>query len=205
MRAQGRPFPDSPPPLPTLAESHPLARELLVAGGKVVQEKIASWVVKHACGTKITKFRSGGIRHAEVDAIRFVSEHTTIPVPRVLDVGEEHLTTQFIEGETLREAWEKTLSADDRLLVARQLRGYISQLRAIKSPDGVICSFGGRPAIDVRFRYPEGGPFADEAAFNDFLVSDLIGDLHGDESIRSMIRSQMRHDHEIVLTHGDLH
>ncbi|KAK4247486.1 putative kinase [Corynascus novoguineensis] len=201
LRAQGRPAPDSPPPPPTLAYSHPLARELLDAGGEVIYEKISCWIVKHACGTRVTKFHLRGIRPAEVEAMRFVSEHTTIPVPRVYDVGEQHLTMEFIEGETLKEAWENTLSVEDRALVVRQLRDYVNQLRAIKSPDGVICSFGGRPAVDSRFFYLEGGPFADEAAYNDFLVSDLVGH----SSVRDMIRSQMREDHEIVLTHGDLH
>jgi hypothetical protein len=122
MRAQGRPFPDSPPPPPTLADSHPLARELLDAGGEVIYEKISCWIVKHACGTKVTKFQLNGIRPAEVEAMRFVSENTTIPVPRVYDVGEKHFTMEFIEGETLKVAWEKTLSVEDRALVARQLR-----------------------------------------------------------------------------------
>ncbi len=133
--------------------------------------------------------------------MRFVSEHTTIPVPRVYDVGERHLTMELMAGETLQKAWETTLSPADRQLVVRQLRDYVGQLRAIKSPDGAICSFGGRPAVDSRFFYLEGGPFASEAAYNDFLVSDL----NGYASLPGMIRSQMRDDHDIVLTHGDLH
>ncbi|KAL2173124.1 kinase-like domain-containing protein [Thermothelomyces heterothallicus CBS 202.75] len=202
-RAKGIPFPDSPPPPPSLTESLPLARELLDAGGEVIYRKISSWVVKHGCGTRVTKFNLNGIRPAEVEAMQFVSEHTTIPVPRVYDVGENHLTVELIEGETLEKAWESTLSAEDRALVSRQLRDYISQLRAIKSPDGVICSFGGRPAIDTGRFYPlEGGPFADEAAFNDFLLTGLA---ERSPNVPGIIRGQMREDHEIVLTHGDLH
>ncbi|KAL2125921.1 hypothetical protein VTI74DRAFT_2245 [Chaetomium olivicolor] len=202
MRAMGKPFPDSPLPPPSLTESHPLARELLDAGGEAIYKKIGSWVIKHGCGTRVTKFNRDGVRPAEVEAMQFVSEHTTIPVPRVYDVGEKHLTMERIEGETLAKAWEKTLSAEDRALVSRQLRDYLNQLRAIKSPDGVIGSFGASPAVDTgRFFYFEGGPFADEAAFNDFLVSDLAGHTR----VRDMIRGQMREDHEIVLTHGDLH
>lgn len=129
-----------PPPPPTLAESHPLARELLDAGGKVIHETLSCWVVKYARGTRVTKFHISGIRPAEVEVMRFVSEHTTIPVPRVYDVGERHFTMEFMEGETLKKAWENTLSVEDRALVARQLRDYINQLRVIKSPDGAICS-----------------------------------------------------------------
>ncbi|KAL2160743.1 hypothetical protein VTH06DRAFT_940 [Thermothelomyces fergusii] len=202
-RAKGIPFPDSPPPRPSLIESIPMARELLDAGGEVIYKKFSSCVVKHGCGTRVTKFNINGIRPSEVEAMRFVSEHTTVPVPRIYDVGEKHLTLELIEGETLEKAWKDTLSADDKALVARQLRDYIGQLRAVKSPDGVIGSFGGRPAIDTGRFYPEeGGPFAGEASFNDFLVAGLAERV---PNVCEIIRGQMREDHEIVLTHGDLH
>lgn len=45
------------------------------------------------------------------------------------------------------------------------------------------------------------GPFADEAAYNELLISDLAGH----SIVPDMIRTQMRTDHDIVLTHGDLH
>ncbi|KAL2023880.1 hypothetical protein VTK56DRAFT_657 [Thermocarpiscus australiensis] len=197
LRARGRPAPDSPPPPPKPM----LIRELLDAGGEIISNKLSCWLVKHACGTRVTKVRHPGIRPSEVEAMRFVSEHTSIPVPRVYEVGERYFTMEFIEGETLAQAWETTLSEEDRALVARQLRDYINQLRAIKSPDGVICSFGGRPAVDSRLFLHEGGPFANEAAYNEFLISDLTGH----SIVQDMIRTQMRTDHEIVLTHGDLH
>jgi hypothetical protein len=145
-QAQGLPAPPSPPPPPTL--NHPLARELFDAGGKVIYEKsYVCWLVKHACGTKVTKFHRIRTRPTEAEAMRFVAEHTTIPVPRVYDVGDNHLTMEFIEGESLEKSWAK-LSPDDQALVVRQLRDYVGQLRAIKSPDGRICSFDGGPATD---------------------------------------------------------
>ncbi|KAK4243819.1 putative kinase [Corynascus novoguineensis] len=200
LRALGRPVPPSPPPPPN-PSSNALSQELLDLGGQVIYKKFSCWIVKHACGTRLTKFCQDGIRPSEAEAMRFVSEHTSIPVPRVYDVGEEHITMEFIEGETLAKAWEDILSVEDRTLVIRQLRDYINQLRAIKSPDGMICSFGGRPAVDCRLFYHEGGPFENEATYNEFLLSDL----HSHAIVHDMIRTQMRTDHEIVLTHGDLH
>jgi len=198
--AQGLPAPPPTPPPPQLL--HPFALELLDAGGEIIHEGLGRWVVKHACGTKVTKFYPLGPRAVEAKAIRFVSEHTTIPVPRVLDVEEQYLTMERVEGENLKQLWP-TLAAADKDLVVRQLRDYVGQLRALKSPDGRICAFDGGPAVDSRrFFRLEGGPFADEAAYNDFLVSDL---LWRSDTIRDMIRSQMRSDHDIVLTHGDLH
>ena len=170
-------------------------------GEELIYPKLSSRLVKHACGTKVTKFQLDGIRPSEVEAMRFVPEHTTIPVPRVYDVGGRYFTMEFIQGETAKKAWETTLSPADRALVITQLRDYINQLCAIKSPGGVICFFGGRPAVDARFYRNEGGPFANDAEYNEFLISDLVGT----SIIPDMIRTQMRTDHEIVLTHGDLH
>jgi aminoglycoside phosphotransferase (APT) family kinase protein len=179
----------------------PVAGELLAAGGTFIHRRVHRRVIKHACGTKVTKFWRYGILPGEPEAMRFVAEHTTIPVPRVYDVGEDYFTMDFIEGESLYRACDTTLSPEDKALMCRQMRGYISELRAIKSPDGTICSFGGRPAIDDRrIVRREGGPFADEAAYNEFLLDTV----RGLDIIRDMIRKKMRTDHEIVLTNGGL-
>ncbi|KAK3292533.1 kinase-like domain-containing protein [Chaetomium fimeti] len=201
LQARGiKPPPSPPPPLEPILD--PLGQELLDAGGEIISERYGRWVIKHACGTRVTKFPYGGVRPSEVEALRFVAGHTSIPVPRVYDVGERHFTMDFIPGETVKQAWDRTLSAEDRALVARQLRDYITQLRAVKSPDGSICSFGGREVIDNRWTPVKGGPFADEAAYNEFLVSGL----REQAAVREMVRAQLRlrADHEIVLTHGRL-
>ncbi|KAL2138080.1 hypothetical protein VTI28DRAFT_7498 [Corynascus sepedonium] len=182
LKALGRPLPPSTPPPPD-PYSNTLSQELLDLGGQVIYERFSCWIVKHAYGTKLTKFCQDGIRPSEAEAMRFVAEHTSIPVPRVYDVGKEHITMEFIEGETLAKA------------------DYINQVRAIKSPEGMICFFGGRPAVDGRLFYHEGGPFENQATYNEFLVSDL----HSHPIVHDMIRTQIRTDHEIVLTYGDLH
>lgn len=199
-KEKGLPVPPSPPPAPDMMHD-PIARQLLEDGGEVIYEKFSKCLIKHACGTKVTKMDDRGIRVSEVEALRFVSENTTIPVPRVHDVGERHFTMDFIEGEMLKTAWNSTLSEDDLVLVRRQLRDYIDQMRAIKSPDGMICTFGGRPAIDSRLFLHEGGPFANESDYNDFLVSDL----HDFGPMRDILRTQLKEGHEIVFSHGDLH
>jgi aminoglycoside phosphotransferase (APT) family kinase protein len=82
------------------------------------------------------------------------------------------------------------------------MRGYIEQLRGVKSPDGRICAFGGDEVVDTHDMPIRGGPFADEAAYNEFLVSELLGQT----AIREMVRAQLQlwADHTIVLTHGRL-
>lgn len=201
LKERGYPVPASPPPAPN-ATNDPFAMQLLDSGGKLIYEKFSHCLIRHACGTKITKMGSCGIRPSEVEALRFVAENTTIPVPRVYEVGDGYFTMDFIPGDTLSKAWD-TISEDDRALVRRQLRDYINQLRAIKSPDGIICTFGNRPAVDSRLFLHESGPFANESDYNDFLVSGL--QKYG--PIRDILRGQLREreGHEIVFSHGDLH
>jgi aminoglycoside phosphotransferase (APT) family kinase protein len=179
-----------------------LAKQLLEDGGELIYERFSKCLIKHACGQKVTKMNSSGIRVSEVEAMRCVAENTTIPVPRVYEVGDRYYTMDFIEGEPLRELWDKKFNEEDRALVRRQLRGYINQMRAIKSPDGVICTFGYWPAVDRRMFLHEGGPFTNESDNNDFLTSDLHK-----LPITEILREQLRktEGHEIVFTHGDLH
>jgi hypothetical protein len=88
----------SPPPIdrPTL---NPFGQGLLSAGGEIIHHRYSRWVIKHACGTRVTNFPRGGVvRASEVDALRFVAEHTTIPVPRVYEVGKGYVTMEYIPG-----------------------------------------------------------------------------------------------------------
>ncbi|KAL2142644.1 hypothetical protein VTI28DRAFT_858 [Corynascus sepedonium] len=112
----------SPPPTPN-PSSYTLSDELLDLEGQVIYKRFSCWIVKHACGTRLTKFRRGGVQPSEAEAMRFVSEHITIPVPRVYDVGKEHITMEFVEGKTLAKAWEDILSAEDRTRVVHQFVG----------------------------------------------------------------------------------
>ncbi|KAK3902601.1 hypothetical protein C8A05DRAFT_33676 [Staphylotrichum tortipilum] len=100
MLAQGINMPDSlpppPPPLTPATSNDPLVRSLFDAGGTVVYEKMHMWLIKHACGTRITKYRCNELKPAEADAMCFVAQHTTIPVPEVYDAGPRHITMAFV-------------------------------------------------------------------------------------------------------------
>ncbi len=108
-------------------------------------------------------------------------------------------TTSKVLG-TLNKAWNR-LSDAERAEISNQLRDYLNQLRAIKG--SYIGGFGRTPAVDERLSSEEGGPFECEAEWNDFLLEGLIRSCP--PILRSMIHSQLRTDHEIVLTHGDMH
>ncbi|GAW20300.1 hypothetical protein ANO14919_098020 [Xylariales sp. No.14919] len=167
--------------------------------GTIIYEVGSRRIIRN--GDRVTKIVPlNGIRESEVEAMRFVREHTTIPVPRVYATTPKSITMDYVEGTTLEKAW-KGLSDADRVEIMNQLRGYVDQLRAIKG--SYIGGLGRTPAVDERRFFDEGGPFESEAEWNDFLLGGAKGACP--EILQSMLRSQLRTDHEIVFTHGDLH
>ena len=137
----------------------------------------------------------------EAEALRYLAEHTNIPIPQVLDVWipedqriprrppglrqDEaswralntvgHLVMSRIEGEPLTEAGPK-LSVGQWATVAGQLRAMMEELRALKQPkqiEGFISSCFGGATYEERLQNEFFGPFPDEASFNDWRVSLL--------------------------------
>ncbi|KAI0198791.1 kinase-like domain-containing protein [Astrocystis sublimbata] len=151
-------------------------------------------------GDKAIKVNARGIRRDEAAVMHFVREHTTIPVPRVYATTPTSITMDFVEGTTLQESWND-LTDEERTNVSDQLRDYLTQLRAVKG--SYIGGFARGPAIDSRLFDFEGGPFETEAEWNEFLLEGLVESCP--PALRSMLSTQLRTDHEIVLTHGDLH
>ena len=83
---------------------------------------------------------------AEIATLRFLNEHTTIPVPKVLAVltADDGITTylvmNYIAAPTLEQAWP-TLTGGEKEDVAMQLRKHLDQLRALCPPSPTY--FGG--------------------------------------------------------------
>ncbi|KFY11037.1 hypothetical protein V492_04717 [Pseudogymnoascus sp. VKM F-4246] len=129
-----------------------------------------------------------------------------IPAPKVHDAsiaadGIVSIRMDYIEGETLEVLWPNMVEKD-RQDICRQLRAIITTMQSVESKTGVIGSCNGGFFRECR-RMGEytGGPFQDEAGFNDYLTK-LIGTTPTD--INKALRSQLRTDHRIVFAHGDL-
>jgi len=136
----------------------------------------------------------------EFSALQLVRRHTTIPVPRPLDLAVDnnpndgYVLTTRIPGITLAEC-RFVLSDTDMAEISLQMTDYLTQLRTIpntRNPTHPICNALGEGLWDTRLRWGEEaqGPFADEAAFNKMFVST------GDDPART--------GHKIVYTHADL-
>jgi hypothetical protein len=137
----------------------------------------------------------------EAEVLQFIKENTSVPVPQVFEVhkvGSQALSIsmEFIEGEKLDVVWN-TLSKEQKLDIANQLRGILVELRSLKGQ--YIGSLNRGKAFDSRMLTIEGGPFETEEEFNQFLLSDT----RGPQYLHDIASRSLRTDHEIVFTHGN--
>ncbi|KAH8830370.1 kinase-like domain-containing protein [Flagelloscypha sp. PMI_526] len=144
----------------------------------------------------------------------FLAENTRIPVPSIYKVWTfstgipAFLMQWFDDAFTLEERWPM-LSESDKSVIAIQVHSIINELRNIPQPriiQGQICQFDGSACWDERLKSQHCGPFSSEKSFNDFRLS-LLDHFYWEPGARMQIdqlRSQLKSDHRIVLTHGDL-
>ncbi|KAK2792390.1 hypothetical protein FQN52_003325 [Onygenales sp. PD_12] len=149
--------------------------------------------------------KSGNIDISEADALKFVADHTTIPVPRVHSVRTSEdpykceIIMDYIPGTRLDKAWQ-LFSHEQKVAVATQLGGYISQLRKLK---GTYIGGVNRGKVTVgRYKRIRCGPFDDEQQFNDYLLSLIAA--KAPVTLRECATACVRDNHKITFAHGDL-
>ncbi|KAK7688270.1 hypothetical protein QCA50_008640 [Cerrena zonata] len=132
---------------------------------------------------------------SEALATMFVANHTTIPVPTVLDVvphikGAAMIMTALPGdtaglalhiGELSREVFEDTM------------RDWLSQLRSLPTPSGdAVSSYTGGQLRCCRVQDERFGPFPTISAFHKYIGVGLLSKAYTKQ-------------HRIYFTHGDLH
>ncbi|KAK7431651.1 hypothetical protein QQZ08_001870 [Neonectria magnoliae] len=136
----------------------------------------------------------------EALALRFMKEHTTIPVPEVISSDWDCITMEYIEGQTLKEAWP-SLTPDQRSDILAQLRGYMAQMRAL----GGIClgRLDGQGVVVPSMMTRSGGPFGSLVDFHNWLVRPPKR-TEAHTMYWHQITTQLGADYPIVFTHGDI-
>jgi len=163
-------------------------------------------------GEKVIK-RGSTVTQAEADAMMFVRENTSIPIPRVWNSypgkeGYYYIVMDYVDGTTLEECWP-TLDASSKQSIASQLRAQMDELRSLPPPSPpYIGGFGGTPCHDQRRNAANGGPFSSEEAFNAWLLSRVPPSFP--RYIHKYLAEQLalqtvEKKHEIVFTHRDFH
>ncbi|KAF8186838.1 hypothetical protein K438DRAFT_2151849 [Mycena galopus ATCC 62051] len=152
--------------------------------------------------------------HPEAFTLDIISQHTTIPVPRVRKVihlphyDHSHLLVMdLIPGKQLSTLWP-TMSNNQRAVVAETLRGYIQQLRQIKIDHGRIPGPLDREMIPKTCESPpvfgpvvsQRGPFPSYAHLAAFWDSrrDCV------EKFKGVHVTSFDTSYPLVLTHQDL-
>ncbi|KAI0868059.1 kinase-like domain-containing protein [Hypoxylon argillaceum] len=192
-------FGDSPPP-PRQPAPYP--------EGDLIYRCNARYVVLH--DNKITKYTTnrdgmGATDHPnEAMVLRFVKANTTIPVPEVLSSDWDRITMEYIEGQTLQQAWP-VLTPDQRSGILDQLRGYIAQLRALKGTlkETQIGRLNGQGVVVPCILMRSGGPFDTLEELHDWLVKPPKG-LRSESMYWHQITTHLRTECPVVFTHGDI-
>ncbi|KAG6914722.1 hypothetical protein DXG01_015752 [Tephrocybe rancida] len=145
----------------------------------------------------------------EADTLRYIHQHTSIPVPRVKAsaiYGKTAYTLmERVDGTTLAGVWP-TLDGQQRSRVVAQLRDFVTQLQRMPPPPhvehGSICSLHGHAIRDSRISSTSFGPYSSELEFNNRLIEAADGFM--DRGLSEPVRERMRDNHRIVFAHGDL-
>lgn len=159
----------------------------------------------------VVKIGSTSLNPEGITNLRYVNSRLPqIPSPKFLGSMESRQRIYVFmtrgKGATLEEVWPQLQVAEKRS-VQEQLNEIFSALRATAPPDDSPPTMGGFVSglcQDMR-RWPRTceGVFT-EAEFNDFLCRHENARRTQTPWIK-MVRSFMKEDHKLVMTHGDLH
>ncbi|KAK7980222.1 hypothetical protein PG989_012679 [Apiospora arundinis] len=150
---------------------------------------------------------------AEVDAMRYVAQNTSIPVPKMYYAftykGSTYLLMGKIKGQMAWHRWWQSRTAESKSKILAQLRKMITGLRSVPPPNGAsVGAVDGGPFYDCRLPSKEfWGPYATTRDFLRALAGDAdieteYADLPGD--IIELFGFYRQFNAKLVLTHGDL-
>ena len=146
----------------------------------------------------------------EVDAMNHVRDHTSIPIPTVLDVhvgtGDKEaswILMKQLPGRQLGIAWANMAEYAQARTIC-QLKSYLDELHSLHPPEPPwigSCTRG--PAYDHRLdNRATCGPFASVGEFRDYLVSP-VKNCPRPEWV-AKYRSLLADEHRIVFAHADI-
>ncbi|CAI6087777.1 unnamed protein product [Clonostachys chloroleuca] len=154
----------------------------------------------------IIKERSIAPPNYEAGNLRFLKQHTNLPVPTVMKDWSENsrhfIINEKLTGETLNIAWPR-LSPDERRRIAKQTADYITELRKLHSPQ--IQSLTGEPVYST-FLFLAGptaphGPFSSDQELWAELDKALV---NVPKKARQRLQEMMPVATPYTFTHGDL-
>lgn len=174
----------------------------LIAEGEVLRH-ISGKVVVRVSDSMVVKLGTD-MDLDQMEILSYVLQHTKkVPVPEPLGAFKiEDVSYVFmprIEGTTLEMRWP-TMTKEEKCTLRDSLEEILKELRQVPPPN---CNLGWNDRCkDSRWYTRQSGPIVSEKEFNDFLLSGPLPKTT--KSYLEMMRSRLRDDHQIVLTHGNL-
>lgn len=146
---------------------------------------------------------------SEASTMRFISQHTSIPVPKVLCAftrsGLTYIVMGRIKGDIIGNGWVKR-SEDSKAKLLSQLAEKIREMRGLRPPEGTrVASVDDGSLFDCRIPGPSlrFGPFDTIQDFHQHLRMGMKFDSRLDTDIQELIRGQSK-TWPLMFTHGDL-
>lgn len=145
---------------------------------------------------------------SEAHTLEFVSKNSQIPVPRVVTAfesktGHRYILMSRIRGVPLSSVFNE-LTEEKQCNILRQLRNYISELRALHSPEpGYVGAVDLTPLHDERVHDGPLGPFDSIPEFH-MALRRGIEEKSGHAELDNMIEMEKIQDYSCRMTHGDL-
>ncbi|KAE8390400.1 kinase-like domain-containing protein [Aspergillus alliaceus] len=146
---------------------------------------------------------------SEAHAMRYISQHTSIPVPKVLCAFAHndctYIVMERIKGDMLGTGWLRR-SEDSKARLLAQLKKLVQEMRELQAPKGVgVASIDGGSLYDARVPGPtlRFGPFRTIDEFHRHLRRGLEFGPELSLEVQELIKSQDK-SWPLVFTHGDL-
>ncbi|RAK97680.1 kinase-like protein [Aspergillus ibericus CBS 121593] len=151
------------------------------------------------------------IHLSEASTMRFIAEHTSIPVPKVYCAfthsERTYIVMERIKGHMIGRGWPKRPDQSKAELLS-QLAKYITEMRQLQPPEGMgVASVDGGSVFDIRLPGPRDsfrlGPFDTVQDFHRRLRLGVGPEIEHDPEIQTLIEQHSK-SWPLVFTHGDL-
>lgn len=145
---------------------------------------------------------------SEASTMHFISENTSIPVPKVICAfnhsDQTYILMDRIKGEMIARGWAKR-GEESKAKLLLQLKAMILEMRELRPPDNMgVASVDGGALYDCRISGPSYfGPFDTLQDFHRRLRMGVDFDPRLDSDVQNLIKQQDS-TWPLKFTHGDL-
>ncbi|KAJ5173382.1 hypothetical protein N7492_005975 [Penicillium capsulatum] len=145
----------------------------------------------------------------ELAALKFVAQHTSIPVPKVFNSyhhgGFLYIEKEVVRGVSLEAAWQRGyLSQEQKTNITAEIGGYIGQLRKLEPPrKEIVASADLDDIMDHRVGCDIFGPFMTHQGFHLYIRANL-SDAECNEAFGAGVTECHSRHYRSYFTHADL-